>query len=123
MKNFLIILLILVFIISWLIIILILNYIDPFSSNNIIIFSFLISFFLFISTFFTLILYFIKKVHYRWQVVLNHISSSFRQSSFIAFFIIGIGLFERMWIPLYFSAILLFILLLFLELFIQNIYD
>jgi len=121
MKNILIIILFLVFLISSVIIILILNYIDPFTANNIIIYSFLFSIFLSISTFFTLIIYFIKKVHYRGQVVINHISSSFRQSWFIAMFFIGLWFFEKIWVPIYFSAFLLFILLLSIELFIQNI--
>ncbi len=122
MKNFLLLILLLVFIISWIIIFLTLNYIDPFSSNNIIIFSFLFSLFLFISTFFTLLLFFIKKIHYRWQVVLGHINSSFRQSSFIAIFFIWLGFFENIWVPIYFSSFLLIILIIFVELFIQNIY-
>jgi len=123
MKKFLILILLLVFIISSIILFLILKYIDPFNSNNIIIFSFILSFFLFVSTFFTLLLYFIKKVHYRWQVLLNHISSSFRQGSFIAMFLMWLAYFENIWVPIYFSSFLLLILLVFLELFIQNIYN
>jgi len=122
MKNFLILILLLVFIISSIIIFLILNYIDPFNSNNLILFSFVFSSFLFVSTFFTLILYFIKKIHYRWQVLLYHIRSSFRQASFIAWFIMWLIYFENIWVPIYFSSFLLCILLVFLELFIQNIY-
>lgn len=123
MKNLLLLIIFSVFIVSLLIIILILNYIDPFNSNNIIIISFLLSLFLSISTFFTLLLYFIKKIHYRWQVVLNHINSSFRQSSFISIFFILLWVFERIGVPIYFSSFLLFILFIFLELFIQNIYN
>jgi len=122
MKNFLILILLLVFIISTIIIFLILNYIDPFNSNNIILFSFIFSFFLFVSTFFTLILYFIKKIHYRWQVLLHHISSSFRQGALISLFFIWLAYFENIWVPIYFSSFLFFVLLVFLELFIQNIY-
>lgn len=123
MKKFLLLILFLVFVISWLILFLELKYIDPTNSNNLIIISFLLSFFLSISTFFTLVLYFIKKIHYRWQVLINHISSSFRQWSFISLFIMWLLYFEKIWVPLYFSWILLSILLVFLELFIQNIYD
>jgi len=122
MKNLLILILLLVLIISSIIIFLILNYIDPFNSNNIILFWFLISFYLFISTFFTLILYFIKKIHYRWQVLIHHISSSFRQWTFISLYFIWLAYFENIGVPIYFSAFLLFILLVFLELLIQNIY-
>lgn len=123
MKTFLILIILSVFIISLLLLILIISYINPFTSNNIIIYSFLLSLFLFISTFFTLILFFIKKIHYRWQVVINHISSSFRQASLIAVFFILLGFFEKIGVPIYFSSLLLFILLLFFELFIQNIYS
>ena len=122
MKNFLLLILVILFILTGLILFLELKYIDPFISNKIIIWSFLLSLFFFISSFFTLLLYFFKKIHYRWQVLINHIISSFRQASFISLFFMILGYFIRIGIPIYFSAFLLFILFLFLELFIQNIY-
>jgi hypothetical protein len=121
MKNFVLLILLLVFITSSFTILLIAKYIDPFSVSTGIILSFLLSIILSISTFFSLIFYSIKKIHYRWQVLLSHISSSFRQWFFIATFVIWVWLFIRMWVPIYFSWLLFFILLISIESFIQNI--
>ncbi len=122
MKNFLLILLWLVFIISMLILILIIKYIDPFNSNLGIIIFFISSFILSISSIIALIFYFIKKIHYRWEVLVNHIVSSFRQGFFISLFFVWLWLFQRIGVPFFFSGLLLFILILFLEFFIQNIF-
>lgn len=122
MKSFLLIILLLVFIVSMLILILTLKYIDPFTTNKWIIISLIASFILSISSLLSLIFYFIKKVHYRGEVLVNHISSSFRQGFLIAVFFVCLGIFERIEVPIYFAWFLLFILILFLELFIQNIY-
>jgi hypothetical protein len=70
-----------------------------------------------------LIFYFIKKIHYRGEVLVNHISSSFRQWFFISIFLIWLAIFYRIGVPIYFTWFLLLVLLLFLELFIQNIYN
>lgn len=122
MKWFLLIVLSLVSLISILILILTLKYIDPFTANKWILISLIISFVLLISSVLALIFYFIKKIHYRWEVLVNHIISSLRQWFFIAIFFVWLAIFERIGVPIYLSWFLLFILIFFLELFIQNIY-
>ncbi len=123
MKNILLIILILLFIVSSLILILTLKYINPFTANMGIIISMIISFILSISSVLSLIFYFIKKIHYRWEVLINHIISSFRQAFLISLFFVWLIIFYKIGVPIYFSWFLLFILLLFFELFIQNIYN
>lgn len=123
MKNILLIILILLFIVSSLILILTLKYINPFTANMGIIISMIISFILSISSILSLIFYFIKKIHYRWEVLINHIISSFRQAFLISLFFVWLIIFYKIGVPIYFSWFLLFILLLFFELFIQNIYN
>ena len=122
-KGLLLIFLFLVFIISTIMIILILKYIDPFTANAVVFFAFFASFLLGITTFLALIFYFIKKVHYRWEVLTTHLSSSFRQWLFMAIFFIWLGVFERLGVPLLFTALLFSTLLLFLELFIQSLFS
>ncbi len=121
-KGLLLIFLFLVFIVSAIMMILILKYIDPYTANWIVIFAFFASFILGITTFLALVFYFIKKVHYRGEVLTTHLSSSFRQGLFIAIFFVWFGIFERIWVPLLFTALLFSALLIFLELFIQSIF-
>ncbi len=108
---------------SAIIIFLILSYIDPFVSNKLVVFSLLISIFLLIATFFTLAFYLFKKIHFRGQVYMIHISSSFRQGVFIASFVIIVWVFKRLGVPLLLSSGLLFISIFFLELFINNVFQ
>ena len=122
-KGLLLIFLFLVFIISTIMIILILKYIDPYTANGIVLFSLFLSFLLAITTFLALIFYFVKKIHYRGEVLTTHLSSSFRQGLFVAIFFIGLGVFERLGVPMVFTAILFSALLIFLELFIQNVFS
>ncbi len=122
-KGLLLIFLFLVFIVSTIMITLILKYIDPYTANGIVLFSLFSSFILGITTFLALIFYFIKKVHYRWEVLTTHLTSSFRQGLFIAIFFVWLWIFERIGVPLVFTAVLFSTLLIFLELFIQSIFS
>lgn len=122
-KGLLLIFLFLVFIISTIMIVLILKYIDPYTANSVVLFSLFFSILLWITTLLALVFYFIKKVHYRWEVLTTHLSSSFRQGLFVAIFIIGLWVFERLGVPLLFTAFLFSALLIFLELFIQSVFS
>jgi hypothetical protein len=64
-KKFLLFIIIIVFIISILSLILILNFVDPYSSKIIGIFSIMVSFLLSVTTFLTLFFYLFKKAYYR----------------------------------------------------------
>jgi len=122
-KKFLLLLIILVFITSLITLLLIIKYVNPYSMDNIILWFLAMSFILSVSSFFTFIFYIIKKIHYRWEVLINHISSSFRQGFLISIYLLALLLFYRLEIPLVLSSIILFLLLLIFEIFFQNIFN
>jgi len=120
-KSFLLFVIFLIFIFSSVTFYMIINYLDPYI-NKIISISFVsFTFVLSIATFFTLILFFIKKIHYRWRVELFHVKSSFRQWFFISLFATWIVIFKILNAPIIILAFLLISILLFLELFIRNL--
>lgn len=122
-KKFLLFIIIIVFLISILSLILILNFVDPYNSKIIWIFSIIVSFVLSLTTFLTLFFYLFKKAYYRGDVFLYHVYSSFRQSFFISLFALISIIFYYFSIlsTLNFTAI--FILFLLSELFIKSLED
>ena len=120
-KRFILLIIFTIFFISSLSLFLILNYLNPFEHRFIAIVFVIITFVLSVSSFFSLFLYFFKKIYYRWEVFLSHVLSSFRQWFFISIFFIWIVFFKVVWVDLLLTWFLLFVLLLFLELFIQNL--
>lgn len=120
-KKILLLVLLSIFIISWLNLILIFNYLDPYRNETISFLSFLTMFFLFVTSFFSIILYIIKKVYYRWEVFLSHILSSLRQAILITILIISIWVFFSLWVLSYSTILLSFFILILLELLFQNI--
>jgi hypothetical protein len=120
-KSFLLFIIFLIFIFSSSTFYMIINYLDPYI-NKIISISFIgFTFILSIATFFTLILFFVKKIHYRWRVELFHVKSSFRQWLLISLFAIWIVIFKILDAPIFVLAFLLISILSFLELFIRNL--
>lgn len=69
----------------------------------------------------TLVLYFIKKIYFRWDVGIYHILSSMRQALLFCIMIWGIVYIISLWIPALLPIILIGALVVFFELFIQNI--
>jgi len=120
-KNFLLFIIFAIFLLSWLSFYMILNYIDPFVNTKIAVFFLIIIFFSMLSSFISILIYFIKKIHFRWDVTIYNLINSFRQASFITLFIIWIIIFNIFKAPMFLSTILLFILFLFLELFISSL--
>jgi hypothetical protein len=120
-KRFLLFLIFIIFVISFITLILILNYLDPYVYKLIAISSVIFTFVLAFSTFSTLILYFFKKIYYRWRVYIYHVLTSFRQSFFMSLFFVWFTFFYIIWASLWLTGFLLFILFVFLELFIQNL--
>lgn len=119
-KRFLILIISIIFLISWLTLLLILNYLDP-VEYKIIAFSFaFITFLLSASSFFCLFLYFIKKIYFRWKVDLKHVLISFRQWSFISIFFLANIFFNYLWAPILITSSLFAMILFLLELFIKN---
>ncbi len=120
-KNFLLLIILVIFLLSWLSFYMILNYIDPFANTKMAVFFLLIIFFSMLSSFLSIFIYFIKKIHFRWDVTIYNLTNSFRQASFITLFIIWVIIFDIFKAPMFLSTILLFILFLFLELFISSL--
>jgi hypothetical protein len=109
-----------IFLISIVTLILVLNFMDPYSNRTVSVITAGISFVLSVSTFFTFIIYFFKKIYFRWEVFLVHLFASFRQSFFLASFLLAILIFLPMWILTWLTWGLLLIIFLFIELLIQN---
>jgi hypothetical protein len=122
-KKFLLFIIIIVFIISILSLILILNFVDPYSSKIIGIFSIMVSFLLSVTTFLTLFFYLFKKAYYRWDVFLYHVYTSFRQSFFIGLFLLLNIVFIYYSIFNIVNFLVIFSMFIFLELFIKNLED
>lgn len=120
-KRFLLIVILLIFIISSITFILILNYFDPYSAPVLALSLLVTTFILSISSALSIFLYMIKKIHYRWDVNIYHVKTSFRQSIFFALFTIGVVILNIFSAPIILSSIALGIFFLFLELFIQNL--
>lgn len=120
-KSFLLLVIFLIFIFSSITFYMIMNYLDPYINKIVSIGFITFTFILSISTFFTLFLFFIKKIHYRWRVEIFHIKSSFRQWFFISILFCWIVIFKVLNGPIIVLWFLLFLILSFLELFIQNL--
>ncbi len=120
-KNFLLLVILIIFLLSWISFYMILNYMDPFINTKLAVFFLFIIFFSMLSSFISILIYFIKKIHFRWDVTITNLINSFRQASFITLFIIWIIIFDIFKAPMFLSTILLFILFLFLELFISSL--
>ncbi len=119
-KRLLLLIIFLMFIFSSLSFIFIINYLDPYEYMVISMIFIIFSFVLWISSFFTLLLFFFKKVYYRWNCDISVVINSFRQWFLISLFIIWILIFNRLWAWILISWLVLFIFLFFIELLIQN---
>lgn len=120
-KKFLLMIILLVFIISSLTFILILNYLDPFLNRTIWLLSITVTFILMSTSFFTLILYFLKKVHYRWEIFILHVFSSLRQAFLLGLFIGMFVLFYSISIFTPVTISLVSVILVLIELLFQNL--
>lgn len=100
---------------------LILQYLDPYENKAVALFSIIFTSLASISTFCTLILYFIKKVYYRWKVYSYHVLTSFRQSFWFALFCLGMLFFYVFGAGTFLTGFFLAALFVLLELFIQNL--
>lgn len=120
-KSFLLFVIFLIFVISSITFFMILNYLDPYLNVYLSIFLVSFTFVSSIASFSTLLLFFIKKIHYRWRVELFHVKSSFRQWLFVALFFVGLIIFKVLNAPTIILMFLLFIILGFLELLLQNL--
>ncbi len=99
------------------------NYVDPYEYTILALFLALFSFILGVSSFIAFVLYFIKKIYFRWKVYVQNVLTSFRQWFFISLFMVLLMYFHHLGASIYVVAIPLAFALLFLELFFQNLQD
>jgi len=109
------------FLFSLITFILIFNYLDPYQYKVLWLTSIIFTFILGLTSFLTLIIYFLKKIYYRWRVYVFHVLTSFRQSFLLTLFILSLIIFNNIWVPMIITGLLMFIIFTFLELFIQNL--
>lgn len=120
-KRLLLLIILFILIISSISFYFILNYLDPYEYKIISIIFIIFSFILMVSSFFTLILFFLKKVYYRWNIYIHNVINSFRQWFFISLYMIWLIIFNNIWAWIIWTWFLFFIFLFFIELLIQNI--
>jgi len=120
-KRFLLMVIFIMFLFSSITFILIFNYLDPYQYKIFAIISIIFTFILWFSSISTIILYFFKKIYYRWRVYVYHVLSSFRQWFLASIFLVSMIFFNLIGASLLITWLLLLIIILFLELFIQNL--
>lgn len=120
-KRLLLLIIFTMFIVSTITMIMILNYLDPYTNGIMWIVFLVLTFILSVSCSLTILLYIIKKIHYRWDVFVYHVLTSFRQGFFISLFFIWLIIFNKLWASLLITWPLLFTMFLFLDLFLKNI--
>lgn len=119
-KKILLLIVLFIFILSFITLYLIFNYLDPYRNELVSLITLTTSFILLITSFTTLLLYIFKKVYYRWEVFLSHIFSSLRQWFLLSLFLIWIIAFKIIWVFAISTIILLFIIAVFIELMFEN---
>jgi len=120
-KRLLLIIIFAVMVITSITTVLIMNYLDPYINTFMSVLFLLFSFILSVSCFFTILLYLIKKIHYRWDVYIYHVLISFRQWFFISLFFVWLILFHKLWASLFITWWLLLAMFVFFDLFLKNI--
>jgi len=120
-KRLLLIIIFAVMVITSITTVLILNYLDPYINTIMSVAFLLFSFILSVSCFFTILLYMIKKIHYRWEVYIYHVLISFRQWILISLFFIWLIIFNKLGASLFITWFLLFAMFVFFDLFLKNI--
>jgi len=120
-RRFLLLVLFLIFIISFTTFLMIFNYLDPYENKVIGIVTMVIAFFFSVASISTIFLYGFKKIYFRWEVYIHHLMTSFRQWLMIAVFFLWVWVFASIGAPIFISWLLLFIILACIELFIKNL--
>lgn len=95
-------------------------YMDPESNIYISLTTMWIASFLSLGSFFSLLIYFFKRIYYRWEIYISNLSSSLRQWILMALYILWIVTFYTMWVYNIKTASLLFVVMLFIELVFQS---
>ena len=96
-------------------------YFDPYAYKILALFLLGLSFTWFFWWIMTLLLYFIKKIYFRGDIGIYHVLSSMRQSLLVCVMIMGSVYIYGLWIPMLVPLLLIAALIVFFELFIQNL--
>jgi len=120
-RRFLLLMLMLIACISTISCISLLRYFDPYLNIPLGLSLLWISIFLSITSVVSVVLYFCKKIYFRWEVYIYNVMSSIRQASFISIYILSIVMFAFLWLSVVIPIIVVFFMFLFLELFIRSI--
>lgn len=120
-KRILLFLLFIIFCLSAITFFMILNYFDPYEYRILAFISIIITFLLWWSSILALILYFVKKIYLRGKVYMYHVLSSFRQWFLFSLFCLGIIFLNIVSAPVVLTGLGLAFLLLFIEMFFQNL--
>lgn len=97
------------------------KYMNPENNIQVSYITIWVAFFLAVSSFLSLIIYFFKKIYYRWEIYLSTLNSCLRQWIFITWYIIGIIIFNKIWVLNYTTSLLLLVPLMFIEVLFQAI--
>lgn len=119
-RRFLLFIMFILSLICLLTFILVINYVDPYEYQAIGVTALAFTFVLWFSSLLALIIYFFKKVHYRWDVGVAHVLNSFRQWFLVSVFFLILVFFNYYWAPVGITAGLAFIVLFCLELFVKS---
>ena len=79
--------------------------------------------FLSLSSFLTLLIFFFKKIYYRWDIYVRNLNSSLRQWVLLTSFLIWNVIFKSTWVFTYKTSLLLFFVIFFIELIFQSMWD
>lgn len=115
--------LLIIFFTSILSIILLFYYMDPESNLKVAIATITVAAFLSWSSFTTLVIYFFKKIYYRWEMYISNLNSSLRQWILLTSYVLWIITFYSIWVYNLKTALLLLVSLIFIELIFQSITD
>ena len=119
-KRLLLFIMFIIFVLSLTTLIMVLMYIDPYEYQAIWLSVLFFTYRLWLSSFLSIIIYFFKKIYYRWNVTTEHVLTSFRQSFLISVFFLIIIFFNYYWAPILITSLLAFIVLFCLELFVKS---
>lgn len=120
-KRLIIILLFTIFIFSSATFFSTIQYVDPYANIVLAISALTVSFVMSFVSLVTICLYFFKKIYYRGEVYTYHIFTSLRQSILGALLVIFYVVLQSMGVPIIFPIVLATGVVIFLELFFQNI--
>jgi hypothetical protein len=119
-RRFILLILLTIWILCSMSLVSLLLYFDPYLHKNLALSLMTVCFLGAVSSIVSLWIYFVKKIYYRGEVGMYHIMTSLRQSFFFAFFCLGSIVVLSLGIPSVLPIVLLFLSVIFLELFIQS---